>query len=70
MENEEVSIEDLRAIDHFSKISYSAQMFIGNFKKGNCSFFNGNLCEAWSWGDYKFSGLNPHFVLENPQATR
>jgi hypothetical protein len=66
MRDKEVSIEDLEAINHFSKISNSAQMFIGNFKKGNCDYFNGTLCEGWSWGDYKFSGLNSHFVLEEP----
>lgn len=66
MEDEEITIEDLEAIGHFSKISESAQMYIGNFKKGSCIHFKESLCDAWSWADYKFSGLSPHFVLGEP----
>jgi hypothetical protein len=66
MEDKEITFEDLEAIDHFSKVSFSSQMFIGNFKKEHCTYFDGNFCHAWSWKDYKFSGINRHFVLEEP----
>lgn len=66
MEDEKVTLEDLEAIKHFSKVSSSSQMFIGNFKKMNCDYFDGDFCNAWSWGDYNFSGLSRHFVLGAP----
>ena len=67
MKNKEISFEDLKAISHFSKISFSSQLYIGNWKKGNCEHFDGNVCNVWSWGDYEFSGLNKHFVMGEPK---
>jgi hypothetical protein len=71
MESNEVSIEDLKAINHFSKIMVSSQTFIGNHKKGICEnigkYGSGEyFCNAWSWEDHKFSGLNRHFAMGEP----
>ena len=68
--NEEVTSEDLKAINHFSKISFSSQMYIGNFKKGNCEHFDGEVCNVWSWGGHEFSGLNRRFVLGEPKPRK
>jgi hypothetical protein len=57
---------DIDAIDHFSKISFSSQLFIGNWKKGNCAHWDGNFCQVWSWGKHEFSGLNKNFVIDEP----
>ena len=70
MGDKEVTADDLEAVNHFSKISFSSQLFIGNFKKGNCVHFDGNFCGVWSWGDHKFSGLNRHFVLGEPKLRK
>ena len=70
MENKRIAPEDWEAINHFSKISFSSQTFIGNWKKGNCKHFDGSFCNVWSWGEHKFSGLNKHFVMGEPKKRR
>ena len=67
MEDKEVTIEDSKAINFFSKISFSSQNFIGNWKKGNCEHFDGDVCTVWSWEDHEFSGLNKHFIMGEPK---
>jgi len=47
-----------------SRILFSAEMHNGNFKKGSCVNFTGDICEAWSWGNHR--GLNRNFILGNP----
>lgn len=57
----------IEALDHFAKISFSSQLFIENWKKGNCAHWDGDFCQVWSWGKHEFSGLNPHFIMGKPQ---
>lgn len=70
MGDKEITFENLEAINHFSKISSSSQMFIGNWKKGNCQNFDGDFCNVWSWEEHRFSGLNRHFVLREPKSRK
>lgn len=58
--------DDTEAIAHFSKISFSSQLFIGNWKKGNCENFDGSYCQVWSWEKHRCSGLNKNFVMSEP----
>jgi len=66
MANEDIGKDDMEATIHFSKISFSSQLFIGNWKKGNCANFDGSYCQVWSWGKHKYSGLNKNFVMGEP----
>lgn len=61
-----ISLKELGAIDPFSRILISAELHNGNFKKRTCLQFNGDFCEAWSWREQEFSGLNQDFVLGKP----
>ena len=67
MNNDKITVEDLEAINHLSKISFSSQTYIGNWKKGNCEHFDGTVCNVWSWGDHEFSGLNKNFAMGEPK---
>jgi len=62
----DIGKDDMEAIAHFSKISYSSQMFIGNWKKGNCQNHDGSFCQVWSWKKHAYSGLNTNFVMGEP----
>lgn len=66
MSDDEITQTDLAATIHFSKVSFSSQLFIGNWKKGNCKNFDGSLCQVWSWEKQKYSGLNKNFVMGEP----
>lgn len=58
---------DLEANQHYSKIAFSSQSFIGNWKKMKCQNFDGHFCQVWSWENQPFSGLNKNFAMGEPK---